>query len=91
MRDTTYPPIIITAKLAFKAFGLSFQMSGTDQVPTYGPALLAVNHISYVDFILGGFAAHPSRRLVRFMAKREIFEHSLAGPVMRSRSLAASR
>jgi 1-acyl-sn-glycerol-3-phosphate acyltransferase len=84
MRDITYPPIIVTAKLGFRALGLRFQMTGTEHVPRTGGALLAVNHISYVDFILGGFAAHPSKRLVRFMAKREIFDHKLAGPLMRS-------
>lgn len=84
MRDITYPPIIVTAKIAFRALGLRFQMTGTENVPRTGGALLAVNHISYVDFILGGFAAHPSKRLVRFMAKREIFDHKLAGPLMRS-------
>ncbi|MGN6131014.1 MAG: lysophospholipid acyltransferase family protein [Nocardioidaceae bacterium] len=84
MRDYTYPPVIVTAKTLFKALGLRFQMTGTEHVPRTGPALLAVNHISYVDFVLGGFAAHPSRRLVRFMAKRELFDHRLSGPLMRS-------
>ena len=84
MRDLTYPPIIGAAKLGFKALGLDFAMSGTDYIPRSGGALLAVNHISYVDFVVGGFAAHPSRRLVRFMAKRELFDHRLAGPLMRS-------
>ena len=59
-------------------------MTGTEHVPRTGGALLALNHISYVDFVLGGFAAQPSRRLVRFMAKRELFDHRLAGPLMRS-------
>jgi 1-acyl-sn-glycerol-3-phosphate acyltransferase len=84
VRDLTYPPIIGTAKLGFKALGLRFQMSGTEHVPRSGGALLAVNHVSYVDFVLGGLAANPSRRLVRFMAKRELFDHRLAGPLMRS-------
>ena len=84
MRDITYPPIIVTAKLCFKALGLRFQMEGTENVPKTGGALLALNHVSYVDFILGGLAAHPSRRLVRFMAKRELFDHRLSGPLMRS-------
>jgi 1-acyl-sn-glycerol-3-phosphate acyltransferase len=84
MRDITYPPIIVTAKVAFKALGLRFQMHGTEHVPRTGPALLAVNHVSYLDFIFGGFAAQPSHRLVRFMAKREIFDHRVGGPVMRS-------
>lgn len=84
MRDLTYPPIIITAKTGFRALGQRFEMTGTEHVPRSGGVLLAYNHISYVDFIYGGLAANPSRRLVRFMAKRELFDHSLAGPLMRS-------
>lgn len=84
MRDITYPPIILTAKLLFKALGLRFQMHGTAHVPQQGGALLAVNHVGYVDFVLAGFAAVPSKRLVRFMAKREAFDHKISGPIMRS-------
>jgi 1-acyl-sn-glycerol-3-phosphate acyltransferase len=84
MRDVTYPPIIVTAKAAFKALGQSFRMRGTEHVPREGGVLLVYNHVSYLDFIYGGLAAHPSGRLVRFMAKREIFDHAVGGPVMRS-------
>ena len=84
MRDITYPPIVVACKLGFKALGLKFQLTGTEHIPRTGGALLAVNHVGYVDFVLGGFAAQPSKRLVRFMAKREIFDHKLAGPLMRS-------
>jgi len=84
MRDITYPPIILTARAGFKLLGLRFQMQGTEHIPRSGGAVLAVNHISYLDFVLGGFAAHPSKRLVRFMAKRETFDHAISGPLMRS-------
>jgi 1-acyl-sn-glycerol-3-phosphate acyltransferase len=84
VRDITYPPIIVTAKLGFRALGLKFDMQGTQNVPASGGVLMAFNHISYVDFILGGFSAQPSHRLVRFMSKREIFDHPIAGPLMRS-------
>ena len=84
MLDITYPPIIVTAKALFKLNDLKFQLTGTEHVPRKGGALLAVNHVGYVDFILGGYAAQPSKRLVRFMAKREIFDNKLAGPLMRS-------
>jgi 1-acyl-sn-glycerol-3-phosphate acyltransferase len=84
VRDLTYPPIIVTAKLGFKVLGLRFVMRGTENVPRTGGALLALNHISYVDFVLGGFATQPSKRLVRFMAKRELFDHRWTGPLMRS-------
>ncbi len=84
MRDLTYPPIIVAAKTAFRALGNRFQLTGTEHVPRTGGALLAFNHISYVDFVYGGLAADPSGRLVRFMAKRELFDHKATGPLMRS-------
>jgi 1-acyl-sn-glycerol-3-phosphate acyltransferase len=59
-------------------------MQGTEHVPTSGGALMAFNHVSYIDFVLGGLAAQDSKRLVRFMAKREVFDHRIGGPVMRS-------
>ena len=84
VRDLSYPPIIATAKVLFRVLGLRFQMSGTEHVPRHGGALMAFNHVSYIDFVLGGLAAQPSKRLVRFMAKREVFDHTIGGPVMRS-------
>ncbi|TCI97754.1 lysophospholipid acyltransferase family protein [Aeromicrobium sp. IC_218] len=84
MRDVTYPPIIVTAKTLFKVLGMRFQTSGTEHVPREGGAILAANHIGYVDFVFDGLAAHPSKRLVRFMAKKEAFDHKVSGPIMRS-------
>lgn len=84
MRDVTYPPIIVTAKAAFRALGQRIRLSGTEHVPREGGVLLAYNHVGYVDFVYGGLAANPSGRLVRFMAKRELFDHRWLGPLMRS-------
>jgi 1-acyl-sn-glycerol-3-phosphate acyltransferase len=83
-RDITYPPIIVAAKVGFRVLGQRIVMTGAEHIPRSGGVLLAVNHISYVDFIYGGFAAQPSKRLVRFMAKRELFDHRWVGPLMRS-------
>jgi len=82
--DLTYPPIILAAKTGFRLLGQRITMTGTEHVPREGGVLLACNHIGYVDFVYGGLAANPSGRLVRFMAKREIFDHPLGGPLMRS-------
>ncbi len=84
MRDLTYPPIILTAKTAFRVLGQRIVMNGTEHVPRQGGVMLAVNHIGYADFVYGGLAANPSDRLVRFMAKREIFANPVAGSIMRS-------
>lgn len=84
LRDTGYRAIVGLAKTGFRALDQQLLLHGTERVPTSGPVLLAVNHISYVDFVYGGLAADPSGRLVRFMAKRELFDHRFSGPIMRS-------
>jgi len=84
MRDLTYPPIILAAKAGFRALGQKITITGAQHVPRSGGVLLAVNHVSYVDFVYGGLAANPSGRKVRFMAKRELFDHRWTGPLMRS-------
>lgn len=84
MIDLTYPVVIATAKTAFRVLGQNFQMTGTERVPREGGVMLAVNHVGYVDYVYGGLAANPSGRYVRFMAKKEIFDNPLGGPVMRS-------
>ena len=84
MRDITYPPVIVTAKVLFKVLGQKFQLSGTENVPRKGGALLAINHTGYVDFIYGGLGAHPSKRLVRFMIKREMMDAPGVGHLLRS-------
>lgn len=84
MRDITYPPIIWTCKALFKALGQKISITGAENIPREGGALLAFNHIGYVDFVYGGLAAQPVNRLVRFMAKKEVFDHPVGGPIMRS-------
>jgi 1-acyl-sn-glycerol-3-phosphate acyltransferase len=83
MSDRVYPPIILLAKTCFRVFGLRFVMAGTENVPRTGGAVLASNHVSYLDFIFAGLAAQDSGRLVRFMAKDATFHHPVSGPLMR--------
>jgi 1-acyl-sn-glycerol-3-phosphate acyltransferase len=82
--DLTYPPIIAACKTGFRVLGQRIDIVGHEHVPRKGGVLLACNHIGYVDFVYGGLAANPSGRKVRFMAKRELFDHRLTGPLMRS-------
>ncbi|HUP99552.1 MAG TPA: lysophospholipid acyltransferase family protein [Aeromicrobium sp.] len=77
MLDVTYPPVIAAAKTWFRLQGMKFQMSGVEHIPKKGGALIASNHIGYIDFVFNGLPAAKRGRLVRFMAKKEAFE----GPV----------
>jgi 1-acyl-sn-glycerol-3-phosphate acyltransferase len=83
MSEFVYPPVIATARTLFRLLGLRFRVEGAEQVPRTGGAVLVSNHVSYLDFIFAGFGAHPSRRLVRFMAKQEVFDNKISGPLMR--------
>lgn len=83
MADLVYPPVIGIAKLLWKYLGLKFTFIGEENIPRRGGAILAINHVGYLDFALTGTAALPAKRYVRFMAKREIFDNKFAGPLMR--------
>jgi 1-acyl-sn-glycerol-3-phosphate acyltransferase len=81
--EVVYPPVIWTAKAVFAGLGLRFTYRGTENVPRTGGAVMAINHTGFLDFTFAGSAALPADRLVRFMAKDEIFRHPVAGPLMR--------
>lgn len=83
MADRVYPPVIAVLKTAWRYLGLRFTFTGDVNIPRTGGAILAINHIGYLDFALAGTGALPVKRYVRFMAKKEIFENKLAGPLMR--------
>ncbi|MEZ0071722.1 lysophospholipid acyltransferase family protein [Planotetraspora sp. GP83] len=83
MAEIVYPPVIWTALAAFKLLDLKFHIEGSERVPRSGGAVMVSNHVSYLDFIFAGFAARPAGRLVRFMAKKEVFANPVAGPLMR--------
>ncbi len=83
MAELVYPPVIAAIKSFWKYLGLQFDFSGEQNVPRKDGAILAINHIGYLDFAITGTAALPAGRYVRFMAKKEIFDNKLAGPLMR--------
>ena len=83
MADLVYPPVIVAIKTFWKYLGIRFTFSGEVHIPSSGSAVLAINHVSYLDFAIAGTAVLPRKRYVRFMAKKEIFDHKLAGPLMR--------
>ena len=83
MSDRVYPPVIAAAKLMFRLLDLRITIEGAHHIPAAGGAVLASNHVSYLDFIFAGYGARPSGRLTRFMAKHEIFANKIAGPLMR--------
>lgn len=84
--EAAYGTVIAAVRTLWRAQGLKFTVTGTGNVPTSGGAVVAINHTSYFDFTFAGLPAYNQspRRLVRFMAKQEVFDHRITGPVMRS-------
>lgn len=66
--------------------GLKFTVTGVENLPVTGGAVVAINHTGYFDFTFAGLPAYLQGRgrKVRFMAKREVFDSKLSGPIMRS-------
>jgi 1-acyl-sn-glycerol-3-phosphate acyltransferase len=83
MAELVYPPVILAAKAMCRVLDNRLRVEGAEHIPAAGGAVIACNHVSYLDFVFCGFGARPAKRLVRFMAKREIFENRIAGPLMR--------
>ena len=81
--ELVYRPVIGLALGVFKTMGWQIRRSGVENIPATGPAVLASNHIGYLDFVFVGYAARDRGRLVRFMAKKEVFDHPVAGRLMR--------
>ena len=83
MRDLVYPPVIGVARGLFAALGLKFTFEGIEHIPRTGGAVIASNHVSYLDFTFLGFGALRQHRYIRFMAKDAVFRHPISGPLMR--------
>jgi 1-acyl-sn-glycerol-3-phosphate acyltransferase len=81
--DLFYRIVVQLALIVFRLMRWRIVVSGEDAIPVSGPAVIASNHVSFVDFLFLGMAAHPRGRLVRFMALRKAFDHALTGPMMR--------
>ncbi|MDQ3403554.1 MAG: 1-acyl-sn-glycerol-3-phosphate acyltransferase [Actinomycetota bacterium] len=83
MAEFVYPPVIGAARALFRVMDYRIDIHGAEHIPASGGAVIACTHVSYLDFIFCGLGARPAKRLVRFMAKHEIFANRVAGPLMR--------
>ena len=62
---------------------LKLRITGLDNIPAAGPALLVVNHISNLDPLAVAVAVDRAGRRPRFLAKSELFRLPVVGWVLR--------
>jgi putative phosphoserine phosphatase/1-acylglycerol-3-phosphate O-acyltransferase len=75
------------ARLFFRAEAFPyarFSVRGMEHIPDRGPVLLASNHRSYFDVAAIGLVAARLGRPVRFLAKQEVFDAPVVGPLARA-------
>lgn len=84
MKDVTYRIVIAGVRLMFRALGLRITVLGGEHIPRQGGAVLASNHVSYLDFTFVGLAGRGRGRFVRFMSKEAVYDPPLVGAVMRA-------
>ena len=63
------------------AQGLKMRLSGVENIPDEGGAVIVCNHTGYMDFLFGAFLAYRKKRLVRYLAKASIFKVPVVGPL----------
>jgi putative phosphoserine phosphatase/1-acylglycerol-3-phosphate O-acyltransferase len=61
-----------------------FAISGVDNIPAEGPALVVANHRSYFDIVSMAVMLAKRGRPVRFLGKKEVFDAPVVGQVARA-------
>lgn len=84
MAEYVYRPVITLSIGLFRALRLKLDIHGQENVPATGGGIVLINHVSYLDFALAGVPFwYAHHRLVRFMAKKQVFDHPVSGRLMR--------
>ncbi len=73
---TLYSFAKILFRLQFRLMG--WKVQGAENMPTKGPVILAINHVSLWDPLVAASSVH---RQVAFMAKEELFEIPVLGSI----------
>lgn len=83
MAEFVYSPVIGLFRALWKGLDIQFVFEGQEHLPKKGGAVIASNHVSYLDFAFIGTGALHTKRYIRFMAKKAAFDNKFAGPLLR--------
>ncbi len=73
--SVVYDWVIGVGRLVFRLLGLRVRLEGLEHVPRAGAAVLAANHVSFLDFLLLGLVGEEGGgRRVRFLARHDLWK-----------------
>ena len=81
-KDWTYS----LAKVVLKPWltvWFQWTIEGLENIPSEGAAILAINHIAYLDPFAAAFIVDRAHRRARFLAKSELFHDKRIGWVLK--------
>ncbi|HSK22187.1 MAG TPA: lysophospholipid acyltransferase family protein [Egicoccus sp.] len=78
-----YAPIAAGLRGLWHTLGVDVRPIGYHHIPAVGPAILASNHIGYLDFSFVALAPPRPRRRVRFLARHDLFD-GVVGTALRA-------
>jgi len=79
----TYRVAASAFEAGFRVLGLRPQVIGAEHLPVTGPAIIASNHVGYLDFAFVMLAPPRPRREMRFLARGDLFERRFVGAALR--------
>lgn len=82
--EPVYSTAIAVGRTLFGGLGLKRIVTGADNIPETGGAVLAITHFGYMDFALTEWMVWGrTRRRVRFLAKKGAFDKPFVGWLLR--------
>lgn len=82
MREPWYDATVLLGRGLFRAIDLRLDVEGVAHLPSAGPAVVAANHIGFLDFMTIAAAGRRRGRNIRFLTRHDVWGSRLAGRAM---------
>lgn len=80
--DGFYRVVNGLGRVVLRALAADVRWSGAEHLPATGPVVLAINHVSFPDFVFVERAAVTRGRYVRFLCRHDVWDQPAVGAAM---------
>ncbi len=82
MREPWYDATVGLGATLFRAIDLRLAVEGEEHLPTEGPAVVAANHVGFLDFMTLAAAGRRRGRNIRFLTRHDVWNSRVARRAM---------